>query len=42
MGGAISAKKQDIFEDERKKELRTINKKFKRVDNRSVLLVGPP
>ena len=42
MGGAISSQKQDQFENERNKELRTINKKFKRVDTRSVLLVGPP
>ena len=42
MGGHISSQKQDMFENERKKELRIINKKFKKVDSRKVLLVGPP
>lgn len=41
MGGQISAKKQDQFENERKRELSTIEKKFKQVQDRSVLLVGP-
>ena len=42
MGGHISSNKQDQFENERKKELYTINKKFKKVEKRNVLLVGPP
>lgn len=42
MGGHISSNKQDQFENERKKELSIINKKFKKVDSRKVLLVGPP
>lgn len=42
MGGHISSVKQDQFENERIKELGTINKKFKKVDKRRVLLVGPP
>ena len=42
MGGHISTSKQDQFENEKKKELRIIDKKFKSVDKRNVLLVGPP
>ena len=42
MGGHISSSKQDQFEAERKKELKTISKKFKKVGRRTVLLVGPP
>ena len=42
MGGAISSKKQDEFEQERKDELKTITKKYKNVDRRNVLCVGPP
>ena len=41
MGGHISSEKQDMFEQERKEELKLISKKFKRVDQRNVLLVGP-
>ena len=42
MGGHISSKKQDEFEQERIDELHLISKKFKQVDRRNVLLVGPP
>ena len=42
MGGHISSKKADQFETERSKELRLVSKKFKKVDKRHVLLVGPP
>ena len=42
MGGHISSVKQDQFENERIKDLNTINKKFKKIDKRRVLLVGPP
>ena len=42
MGGHISSSKQDQFEGEQRKELKTISKKFKKVDRRTVLLVGPP
>ena len=42
MGGALSAKKQDQFENERNKELRVIKKKFKKVERRKVLILGPP
>ena len=42
MGGHISSAKQDQFEQERRQELKTIKKKFKNLQKRSVLLVGPP
>lgn len=42
MGGTLTREKASAFSKEKKRELKSINRKFKQVDERLITIIGPP